>query len=101
MSHVDLKGHALLALYAVAGAGVVVIGTLDGQRHRNSQRLAEVLASSAVLERIVIRRVVHCAALVGRLVVGLNHSLVRIGVENYNKKKIKIKIKILRMKKLM
>lgn len=83
MSHLDLKRHALLALYAVAGARVVVIGTLDGQRHRDSQRLAEVLASSAVLKRVIIRRVVHCAALEGRLVVRLNHGLVRIGIENY------------------
>lgn len=82
--YLDLEGHAVLALDAVfAAAGEEVVGSFDGQRHGDCQRLAELLAAAAVLERVVVRRVIEVAVLVSRLVVGLDHRLVRVGLENW------------------
>lgn len=78
----DLEGHPLLALDRVVGTGEEVVRPLARQRHGDHHRLPELVAASAVLGRVV-RCVVHAAALVGRVVGGLDHRLIRICVEYY------------------
>ena len=82
MGDVDLEGHAMLALDAIASAGEIVGWTLISQLYFDGQRLAEVLVSAAVLDRVIVFGVIVGAAQVGRFVVGLNHCVVRVRLEN-------------------
>jgi len=77
----DLERQAVLALHAVAGVGEEVIRSNYGQRHSNGQRFAETTASAVVHEGSVVG-IIGGAVQIGRLVVSLNHRLVRVRIEN-------------------
>lgn len=78
----DLEGQTTLALSAVLSIGVEIVWTFDSQRHRYGQRFTKCRAATAVLDRVIIQRIVRCAAPKCALVVGLDHRLIRVRVEN-------------------
>lgn len=75
------QAEAALALHTVAGVGEEVVRSNYGQRNNDGQRFAETTASAVVHEGSIVG-IIGGAVQIGRLVVCLNHRLVRVRIEN-------------------
>ena len=81
MLDVDLEGQVVLALHTVVGVEEEVVRSNYGQRNNDGQRFAETTASAVVHEGSIVG-IIGGAVQIGRLVVCLNHRLVRVRIEN-------------------
>lgn len=87
IAHVDGEGHALLALLTVVRIREVVLSAVDGERYSYGHRGSKLIFPAIVLKRVPVQSIVRVAAVVRCLVVGLDHCLVRVCVENCRKTK--------------